>query len=47
MPNASFMWALYGNRTVLQYLALPSTSFDATGHRSRHSLVDASRSAFT
>ena len=31
----------------LQCLALPSTSFDVTGHRSRHSLIDASRSGFT
>jgi hypothetical protein len=31
----------------LQRLALPSTSFDVGGQRSRHSQIDASRSAFT
>jgi LysR family hca operon transcriptional activator len=30
-------------RRVAQCRAPPSTSFDVTGHRSRHSLIDASR----
>jgi hypothetical protein len=31
---------------VLQCLALPSTSFDVTRHRSRHSLIDARKWSF-
>ena len=46
--SKDFKTALEEKRcSVLQWIALPCTSFDLTGRHSRDSLIDASCSAFT